>query len=458
LPVRHNIDHIIKRIEQKKEDFQEYDFDRREDDAFKAFFDLAQEFESDTDFNMLCVAIPKSFFGFDASLYMMLPEKERLSMVTSTLDRAQGEAPPMLPESVAGISSEGSLLIRIRGKKYLLDQLPFKAKEDVIGLLEIHGGGKLDGELKFYFVKYANRIGFSLHNRFLVEKNIRHLKFVRGLVADIEHNIIAPNIVYKLFMKNIASEVSRMDGLIEDLEDMGGKPASSSQGFREASAGLRSISKGIREELKEMGKHHRNMSMFLESLLRRSHFEQGRLTLRTKPCNMNRDVVLPQVDRFLDRFENMDIELDQNASGVPEEEVISVVDVGLMSQVYSNMFSNALKYAEEVDTPYGRKKYISYGYNVVKDYFGEGRDGLKYNVFSTGQHIDPEDRPRLFDDRFRGKNARKKPGTGHGLAFIRNVVEIHGGIVGYEPTEFGNNFYFILPSENIREAEVEKEN
>jgi signal transduction histidine kinase len=36
-------------------------------------------------------------------------------------------------------------------------------------------------------------------------------------------------------------------------------------------------------------------------------------------------------------------------------------------------------------------------------------------------------------------------GTGRGLYFVRNVVETHGGRVGYEPTWEGNNFYFILP-------------
>jgi len=454
----HNLEHIIKRIEQKKADFEEYDFDRREDDAFKAFFDLAQEFDNDTDFNLLCVAIPKSFFDYDTSLYLMLPGEERLSLVTSTLMLEPGAPPPILPDSVAGISEGGSLLIRIRGKKYLLDQLPFKAQEDVIGILEIHGGGALDGELKFYFVKYANRIGFSLHNRFLVEKNIRHLKFVKGLVEDIEHNIIAPNIVYKLFMKNITSGISRIDGLVEMVEDLGEKRGKPTSACERVVTELRSIKKAVDGELEEMGKHHRNMSMFLESLLRRSHFEQGRLTLRTKPCNMYRDVVQPQIDRFLERFHNLDIELDKQVSGVPEEEIISVVDVGLMSQVYSNLFSNALKYAEPVKTLSGDRKYISYGYSVAPDYFEKGRDGLKYNVFSTGAHIPPEERPRLFDDRFRGSNAGGKPGTGHGLAFIRNVVDIHGGVVGYESTDFGNNFYFILPADEGKRDGVEKQN
>ncbi len=443
-----NIEHILKRIEQKKSDFAEYGFDKREDDAFKAFFDLAQEFDSGTDFYDLCAAIPKSFFALDTSLYLAGEDDGRLLLVTSTAGVEPGTAAPEMPDDVAGFSDTGSLLIKIRGKKYLIDQLPFKTVDDVIGLLEIHDASGLDGELKFYLVKYANRIGFSLHNRFLLEKNIKHLQFVRSLVADIEHNIIAPNIVYKLFMKNISSSLSRIDGLVEHIAEVkNGATGGAGAAYDRVSTELVGLKSAVGGELQEMEKHHRHMSLFLESLLRRSHFEQGRLTLRTKSCNMHRDVVAPQLDRFMDRFHNFEIELDQSTSGVPEEEIISVVDVGLMSQVYSNLFSNVLKYTEQVDTLFGSRKYLSYGYHVVPDYFGAGHDGLKYNVFSTGTHISQEDIPRLFDDRFRGRNAKGRPGTGHGLAFIRNVVEIHGGIVGYEPTEIGNNFYFILPAE-----------
>lgn len=41
-----------------------------------------------------------------------------------------------------------------------------------------------------------------------------------------------------------------------------------------------------------------------------------------------------------------------------------------------------------------------------------------------------------------------KPGTGHGLTFIKNAIEMHGGVVGYEATQYGNNFYFIIPKSN----------
>jgi K+-sensing histidine kinase KdpD len=206
------------------------------------------------------------------------------------------------------------------------------------------------------------------------------------------------------------------------------------------------VNRGLVGEYDNIEKHYRNMSLFLETLLRRSHFDQGRLTLRTKPCNINKEIVQPQLERFIERFQEMEIEINDRFSGIPDEDVISVVDVGLMSQVYANLFSNALKYTQEVVTYTGEvKKYMSYGRQLIPNFFGKGKDGIKYNVFSTGPHIPPGERDKRFEDEYRGSNTELKPGTGHGLSFLKNVIEIHGGIVGYEPTHNGNNFYFILP-------------
>jgi len=161
---------------------------------------------------------------------------------------------------------------------------------------------------------------------------------------------------------------------------------------------------------------------------------------------MKKDVVQPQLERYAEQFEDMGISIDDRFSGIPDEEIISVVDVGLIAQVYANLFSNALKYSEEIITDTGeKKKYISYGREIIKDFFGTGRDGVKYNVFSTGPHINPEDREKIFEEEYRGAHTLNRPGTGHGLSFIKHAVEIHGGVVGYEPTQYGNNFYFILP-------------
>ena len=51
----------------------------------------------------------------------------------------------------------------------------------------------------------------------------------------------------------------------------------------------------------------------------------------------------------------------------------------------------------------------------------------------------------MFEEGYRTSAAESERGTGHGLNFVRNVVEIHGGTVGCEPQRYGNLFYFVLP-------------
>ncbi len=442
--------YVLERAESKKSDYHWYNFTQKENDALKTFFDLAQEFDSIEDFYNLCVAIPKSFFNLEARLYIVDPKINALTLIARTDDSGYklNTHPPddVKPAEQPYYTNKDSLILTIRGKEPLIEELPFEVKDDVLGLLEIYPVKDLGEHGELFFQKYANRIGFNIHNRFLVEKNIEHLKFIRSLVVDIEHNIIVPNMVYKLFLGGLRRKVEKNIELEREF-------------FKKSTAGLcddacmknyleelKDINKGLNEELENIEKHYKNMSLFIETLFRKSHFDQGRLTLRTKPCNMKKDVVRPQLERYLEQFKKLGISIDDRFSGIPDAEIISVVDVGLIAQVYANLFSNALKYTEEVSVDTDeRKKYISYGHEIIKGFFGHGRDGVKYNVFSTGTHISPEEREKVFEEEYRGSNVLNQPGTGHGLSFIKNAVEIHGGVVGYEPTKYGNNFYFILP-------------
>jgi signal transduction histidine kinase len=445
------IANIYERIENKKADYLHYGFSDSENSALKTFFDLAQEFDSLEDLYLLAVAVPKSFFGLDARLYMINPKTDELKLVVSTRegDVSLQEKPPehIQPRNNTYITGDHVLILTLRGKRQHIDQLPFKTRANVLGILEIFPFENRTVSEQFFFEKYANRLGFNIHNRFIAQKNFEHLKFIRSLVADIEHNIIVPNMIYKLYLRNLKNTISKgviIESLMEDcLAD--GKPDPES--LCKVMSEIADVNRNLMTEYENIEKHYKNMSMFLETLLRRSHFDQGRLTLRTRPCNINKEIVQPQLDRFLDRLKDVGIIIDDRFSGIPDEDVISVVDIGLMSQVYANLFSNALKYTEPVITDSGQfQKHMAYGRLTLPDYFGEGMDGIKYNVFTTGPHIPEEERDRIFDDEFRGSNSSASQGTGHGLAFIKNIIEIHSGVVGYEATHNGNNFYFILPA------------
>jgi signal transduction histidine kinase len=440
---------ILERIEIKKNDYHRYGFGQVEHNAIMTFFDLAQEFEDIDDFYSLCVAIPKSFLNLDANLYLKNPKTNTMQLVTTTDDR-EYESKLLFSEEAGSFeypyyTDKKSLVFPIYGKKYLLDQLPFKIKDNILGLLEIYPVEDRTLLNELFLQKFANRIGFNMHDKFIAEKNVEHLKFIRTLIADIEHNVIAPNIVYKLYLRRLRGKIMKniaIETLLSDLCNKQGDSNTMENFLKE----LKEVNKGLTEELENIGKHYVNTSLFLETLFRRSHFDQGRLTLRTKLCNMKKEIVQPQLERYIGQFRNAGITIDDRLSGIPDEEIISVVDVGLMAQVYANLFSNALKYTEEVIMHWEEKrKYMSYGHEVIREFFGPGKDGIKYNVFNTGRHVPPEERTKIFEEGYRGSNTRARPGTGHGLTFVKNAVEIHGGVVGYEATPYGNNFYFIIP-------------
>jgi len=443
------MEYILQRIERKKVDYSEYGFGENENTAFKTFFDLSQEFDDIHDFYRLCVAIPEGFFGLMARLYVLGAKTKGLALVACSDAEEELNTPPpenLKPADKPYYANDG-LVLTIRGKKELIEQLPFATEGDVLGLLEIYPVHDLEHHKLLFFEKFANRIGFNIHNQFLDEKNVEHLKFIKTLVTDIEHNIIVPNMVYKLYLRDLKAKVSNLQAIEHQLSSychqMGLGPDS---GPCIAIEDLKETSRALFGDFRNIERHYRNMSLFLETLLRRSHFDKGRLVLRTKSCNMYLDVIKPQLERYADKLASMGIKVDKASSGVPEEETAEVVDVGLMAQVYANFFSNAVRYAQEIKLPSGETdKYISFGHEVIKDYFGPGKDGSKYNVFSTGPHLSPDERHRIFEEGYRGENARKKAGTGHGLSFVKNVIEIHGGVVGHEAVEGGNNFYFIIP-------------
>src|SRR5208283_5269307 len=164
--------YILERIESKKNDFRDYDFSGTESNALAVFFDLAQEFDAIEDFYCLCTAIPKAFFGLEARFYVMEPRMNGLALVAKTEECGPplNTAPPSLlqPGERPYHTGSSSLVLTIRGKEFLIDQLPFKTKDNVLGLLEIYPDAGIDTQRELFFEKYANRIGFNMHNRFIV--------------------------------------------------------------------------------------------------------------------------------------------------------------------------------------------------------------------------------------------------------------------------------------------------
>ena len=445
--------YIFSRVEDKKCDYAQYDFSTQQDSALKTFFDLAQEFESLEDLYLVCVAVVKSHFGLDTNLYMVDSKRAVLVLVCTSKKGYQG-SPEKLPPASIELGNEAfvagrSLFTPIFGKTVPKDVDATAKKQELLGVLQVTPGSNLSESEKFYFQKFANRIGYAIYNRILKQKNIEHLKFIESLVADIEHNVIVPNMAFRLFLRRLEAKINKNQEIENVLQE---KCSELAEGGRvdhmwqeRIMAELREVNRGLEEEYSNIERHNRNISLFVESLFRRSHFKEGRFIPQKRLCRFKQEIIDPQLERFKDSFNLRGIAIDEHLGGVPYESLVAVADVGLISQVYANLFSNALKYTQTVHDGEGNpRKFLAFGQEILKDYFGSGKDGIKFNVFTTGPHIPPDERERIFEEGYRGDDAGGVPGTGHGLSFVKRAVEMHDGVVGYEPTPLGNNFYFIL--------------
>ncbi|WP_310600945.1 HAMP domain-containing sensor histidine kinase [Desulfobulbus sp.] len=456
-----DLEAVCLRVREKAESYEQYNFSRGRNDFLKAFFDLAQEYDSLDDFYRICVSVPLALVGVASSLYLCEDCEHGLQLVCSSEEGVLSEPrradyPVQMQETPYDLG--GSYVIPIFSKQPFPRKIEDRNAERqmqlwddlhglcgsgrILGMFEVRRKAGLTEADKFFFAKYTNRIGYNLDNRLIARQNIERLKFINTLVIDIEHNIIVPN----MYFRHLFNQLKKRIGLIEELRrEMDANRDGAPLRCSFCNGRLRALQDDLVKYHQEIVKHHANMSLFIESLFRREHFERGHLVLHPKRCFVEKEVILPQLDHYASRLQAANVMVDR-PQNMYEEEFPLMVDIGLLSQVYANLFSNAAKYTKEVVDHRGQsRKAMAYGREIVDNFPVAGKKGVKFNVFTTGPGMTVEQGNRLFQEGMRGDDNPNIPGTGHGLSFIRLVVEMHGGSVGYESTPEGNNFYFILP-------------
>ena len=444
---------VYERVREKKESYRRYNFERLQEEAFATFFDLAQEYTSVESLYQICVAVPKEFFGLESRLYIICPSCSQLEKVCTSTEGLIPETERRqvsieISEDV--VETEEACLFPIRGNQALTEWIPFQRQSRILGMFEIYPKEKLNEKENFFFEKFTNRIGYNLHQKLLIEQNIAHIKFINQLVADIEHNVISPNMYYKLFLIRLRKAIStyiqteqKLKSTIGLIQDQ--NPSIASR-LSEILQGLTKNTERLEGEAMAFSKHYEHTSLSIETLFRRDHFEKGTYVLRKQPCNFRTEIIEPLLERYLPMLERKGIAVDNRLENVPDDEITLFVDKGLISQVFDNFFSNALKYAHEVKDQMGHKtKFLSYNREIIKDFFGKDVHGVRFSFFTTGAPLSTEEAERVFEEGYRASNSGGERGGGHGLHFVKNVVEIHGGTVGCEPQPHGNLLYFVLP-------------
>jgi signal transduction histidine kinase len=173
----------------------------------------------------------------------------------------------------------------------------------------------------------------------------------------------------------------------------------------------------------------RRLAALLNDLLDLQRVEQETLELRSEEVDLN-DLLATQITLY--SAQSDDHTLQFQAAGEP---LVVRGDRDRLAQVIGNLLSNAIKYSPEGGTV-----------DVSTSLIG---DEAWIWVRDVGLGIPFEHQEKIFTKFFRGDVGRELgiSGTGLGLVLARQIVEAHGGEIGFESEAGrGSTFWLHLPA------------
>ena len=174
------------------------------------------------------------------------------------------------------------------------------------------------------------------------------------------------------------------------------------------------------------------LTTLVSDLLDVSRIESGSIKLRWETFDIKdliKDVVGNLRSQFEAKGQRLSVDLRGGGSNVSG-------DVGRITQVFTNLLTNANKY-----TPEG---------GAVRVSSRRGDRRIEISIADTGIGLSSEDQARLFTKFFRSDDPsiRAIGGSGLGLWLSRSLVEMHGGEISFtSEVGKGSTFTVRLPLE-----------
>ncbi|MBN2084008.1 MAG: HAMP domain-containing histidine kinase [Anaerolineales bacterium] len=117
-----------------------------------------------------------------------------------------------------------------------------------------------------------------------------------------------------------------------------------------------------------------------------------------------------------------------------------MADEDLLGSAFFNLIDNALKYSRKSD--------------AVEIRAANHDRQIQVEIADSGPGIATEELPRIFEELYRGANARSSEGSGVGLALVKRIIERHGGTITVHSRmngATGSIFTVLLPASGAGE-------
>lgn len=214
------------------------------------------------------------------------------------------------------------------------------------------------------------------------QKEIDELKkleaFRKEFIADISHELKTPIFAAQGFVHTL------LDGAVND--------------------------KSVRDKfLRKAAKSLDGLDMLVQDLLTLSHIETGQIRMHFENIDLYK-LTEEVFEQFENKADKKDVKLRIES---PSHKVIAFADWQRISQVMTNLISNAIKHSFE-------------GGEVIVS-FEKGKRNVTVSVIDRGEGIPDEHIHRIFERFYRVDKSRSREngGTGLGLAIVKHILEGH---------------------------------
>lgn len=194
------------------------------------------------------------------------------------------------------------------------------------------------------------------------------------------------------------------------------------------------------DELTERARKVRNavrrMTQLIANLISSSRLIDGRIGFNYHPAQVDLTAIVREACHL-----QRELTPDANLVDCPAERPLMVYgDASLLSQVFGNLVSNAVKYS-----PSGAAVKIT-----------SLQDGAHVSVVieDHGIGIPETDRQRVFERYYRGSNTAGIVGSGVGLYLVKTIIDLHQGRIMLDSRENeGSRFTLRLPASSMEAHE-----